>query len=408
MAKRSDLIASLKALAKSLGKTPTYNEIIAAKKPGLTKHAIDTQFGNLSGVCKAAGLISERRDPSKPAPELVELKNKVKELERDLDAEQRRASALSKFSGMVMREPPKWLNDTSKKKGINGIPLLFISDVHFDEVVNPAEINGANEYNRAIAVRRLERVFKKAIWLCHNQFAAPKYDGIVCALGGDMVSGNIHEELAETNEHRILKTCLDLASYLVAGLRSLADAFGEVYVPCVTGNHGRIKKQWQCKNRSEDNFDWLIYQMVARELAGDKRIKVHAPVSPDVQFDIHGLRFLLTHGDQFKGGAGIAGIFSPLMLGAHRKQKRQNSLNKPFDIMMMGHWHQLIQTQSLIVNGSVKGYDEYAFQNNFPPEPAQQSLSIISREARITHSMAIFCDEPELTSASDRKPLIAW
>ncbi|MFA7333617.1 MAG: hypothetical protein WC130_04895 [Kiritimatiellia bacterium] len=407
MAKRSDLIAALKALASKLGNPPKTIDLIKAKNKGLNEYILRKEFGSYSNALKAAGLLAERRDSSKPAPEIAPLKARIKELENALDSEERRSRALSKFSGMVVRDPPKWLNDTSQKKGIMGIPLLFISDVHFDEVVNIAEINGANSYNREIAVKRLERTFRMATWLCHNQFAAPKYDGIVCALGGDMVSGNIHEELAETNQHRILRTCLDLSRYLAAGLRSLADSFGEVYVPCVTGNHGRIKKQWQCKNRSEDNFDWLIYQMVGMILQDDKRIKIHAPVSPDVQFDIHGLKFLLTHGDQFKGGSGIAGVFSPLMLGAHRKQKRQSALDKPFDIMMMGHWHQLIQTQSLIVNGSVKGYDEYAFQNNFPPEPAQQSLSIISRDGRITHNMPVFCDAPEVKQGAT-PALVAW
>lgn len=408
MAKRSDLIASLKALAAKLGKTPKTIDLSKAKKPRLNEYILRKEFGSYSGALKAAGLIAERSDPSKPAPEIAPLKERIKDLEQALESESRRARVLSKFSGMAMRDPPKWLSDTSNKKSIGGIPLLFISDVHFDEVVKPEEINGANQYNRSIAVRRLERTFKMATWLCHNQFAAPKYEGIVCALGGDMVSGNIHEELAETNQHRILRTCLDLASYLVGGIKGLADAFGKVYVPCVAGNHGRIKKQWQYKNRAEDNFDWLIYQMVATAFVDDPRVQIHAPISPDVQFDIHGLRFLLTHGDQFRGGSGIAGVFSPLMLGAHRKQKRQNALDNPFDIMMMGHWHQLIQTQSLIVNGSVKGYDEYAFQNNFPPEPAQQSLSIISKHGIITHQMSILCDAPKVKHGAARSALLAW
>ena len=70
-------------------------------------------------------------------------------------------------------------------------------------------------------------------------------------------------------------------------------------------------------------------------------------------------RILLTHGDQFRGGSGIAGLLSPLLLGDHRKRKRQTAMNHPYDWMIYGHWHSLVLgVRGLIGNGSLKGYDE--------------------------------------------------
>ena len=49
----------------------------------------------------------------------------------------------------------------------------------------------------------------------------------------------------------------------------------------------------------------------------------------------------------------------------------------------------LIQLQRLIVNGSLKGYDEYAYANNFGYEPPRQALWITHPTHGITFSCAV-------------------
>jgi hypothetical protein len=44
------------------------------------------------------------------------------------------------------------------------------------------------------------------------------------------------------------------------------------------------------------------------------------------------------------------------------------------------------------VNGSLKGYDEYAYTNNFPFEPPTQALWLTHPEFGITISMPVFVD----------------
>jgi hypothetical protein len=45
------------------------------------------------------------------------------------------------------------------------------------------------------------------------------------------------------------------------------------------------------------------------------------------------------------------------------------------------------------VNGSLKGYDEYASVNNFPPERAQQAAWLTTPEHGVTLQFPIFCDD---------------
>jgi hypothetical protein len=45
----------------------------------------------------------------------------------------------------------------------------------------------------------------------------------------------------------------------------------------------------------------------------------------------------------------------------------------------------------MVVNGTMKGYDEYAFVSNFSYEPPQQALAVVAPDKGITIQAPIFC-----------------
>lgn len=289
-------------------------------------------------------------------------------------------------------KPPRWLT-AKKPAGVLGTPTLFLSDWHWGEVVRAREVNGTNEYNMAIAQERAKRVFDTTVMLLRD-YMHGDYHGIVLALGGDMVSGNIHEELRETNQQQIFAIVLDLLENLIAGIEQMADEFGRVFVPCVVGNHGRIDRKPRAKGAVRDNYEWILYQFLVRHFADDPRVTVIVSESLDYIYRVHSTRFLLTHGDQFRGGTGISGAILPWTLGEHRKRKRQTAINQDFDVMIMGHWHQLFWGGGgFIVNGSLKGYDEYSYRMNFPFQVPMQALWITHPENRITFQMPVLADD---------------
>lgn len=212
-----------------------------------------------------------------------------------------------------------------------------------------------------------------------------------------MVSGTIHDELSETNEACINETIVFLVDELANGIKLLADEFGKVFIPCVPGNHGRHHKKPRAKYQVIDNHEWLVYQFLAREFKNDSRVTFHIPENPDAQYMVYDKSILLTHGNQFRGGSGISGIFTPLALGTARKQKRQQAVGQPFDLMMFGHFHQMLWAEQMVGNGSVKGYDEYAHSMNFGFERAQQVLFLMHKEYGMTFRMPIICDDAEST-----------
>lgn len=81
-----------------------------------------------------------------------------------------------------------------------------------------------------------------------------------------------------------------------------------------------------------------------------------------------------------------------IIRGDHKKHSRNRQIDLGYDTMMLGHWHQLIQLQRLIVNGSLKGYDEYANQGNFGFESPRQALWITDPKHGITFRMPVLVE----------------
>jgi hypothetical protein len=323
----------------------------------------------------------------------------IASLRRELEEARTQASTAEVLRGYVgttklavdQLDPPKWLFEPKSAKA-PGVPKLMLSDLHWGEVVRPEQIGGVNSFNLAIAERRLRTVVETTISLCKILDPSMSYPGIVMPLGGDMISGNIHDELAASNELNTMPTLLHLYRNLVSSISLMADKFGHVFLPCVSGNHDRdTKKTWN-KDRNHTSFGWLLYQFLAAHFAGDKRVTFYIPDSSDALYRIYGTRYLLTHGDQFRGGDGIIGPLGPVTRGEQKKNTRNAAVGQDYDVMEFGHFHKRMLTARLRGNGSLKGYDEYAASNNFGFEPASQNFWVTHPDHGITFDAPVYCD----------------
>jgi hypothetical protein len=324
--------------------------------------------------------------PTRSSIELENERRRTKDLRSELAASHELVARLEAELGVLSRlgqrtEPPAWLASPPKRtKRTHGTPWLLLSDLHLDEVVEPAEMMGVNAFNRAIAERRLAETARKFVKVTRDYWTGVTYDGAVVALGGDIFSGNIHDELKETNEDTLLGSLDHWIDPIASVLSLVADEFGKLHVPVVVGNHGRTTRKPRSKMRARDNFDWFLGKALARIFAGDKRITFDVSESADVMVPSYGDTVMMTHGDQVSGGAGIGGIWPPIMRLDARKSQRQSAVAMPYDLLIMGHWHQLVFGPKFIVNGSLKGYDEYAWTSNFGFEPPQQACWLMTPE----------------------------
>ena len=258
-------------------------------------------------------------------------------------------------------------------------------------MVRAEEVRGTNAYDPEVAERRAKRTLSSALDLLTNYERGP-WEGSVLLLLGDIVNGIIHEELRDTALTSVTRDVVTVLPILRDYIDAFASTFGKVHVACVAGNHGRLTQNKRFKGAQEQNFEWLLYHFLASLFATDTRVSFQIADSPDIELDILGTRFLLTHGDRFNGGGGIGGIWSPIMRGVARAQQRETTWRSRFDYMVMGHWHQLIFGSQFIINGAMKGYCEYASTLGFHPQTPRQALWTVHRGKGITMERKVLCD----------------
>jgi hypothetical protein len=324
-----------------------------------------------------------------------DLRKAIQNRDKQIEDLSRKLELITSIDQAKLRVP-KWLAPPKRAtKAHHGTVCMMLTDTHFGEVVNPAEIDFINAYDDEIAALRLRRFTEKGIEISKDYISGIQYDGMTLFWGGDIFTGTIHDELLETNSETLYASVVRWIEPLAAMCYRFADEFGKLHNAVTYGNHGRRTKKPRSKLRAQDNIEWLLYKVLERETRHDKRISWQIPDGADTLLSVYETRFLLTHGDQFRGGSGIAGAMSPMLLGSHRKTRRAMASGRPYDIMIMGHYHQLLTLPGIIVGGTLKGTDEYAYLGNFGYEPAQQALWITTPEHGITMSAPILVVDRE-------------
>jgi len=317
----------------------------------------------------------DRREAAARAERALE---RVEQLEAELVA------VTAGLSAALPRLEPARLRDGKRR----ATAVALLSDVHFEERVERSDVI-PNEYGPAIADRRLARFFAGTAWLAQH---APAFDigELVLWLGGDMISGQIHDENVETSELPPAVASLQVAGRITSGIRQLlADLPGvTLTVPCSLGNHARTTKTVRAATGYGHSWEWLIYSMIAKDLAGEPRVRVH--LAPEELCYVETLGFTLAfhHGHRIKWQGGIGGVTVPAIKAAHRWDAWRAA-----DYYCFGHYHQRIDLGQIAFNGSVIGPNAYALGLGCTPEPAQQSFFLLDERRGKTLASPVWVAE---------------
>jgi hypothetical protein len=340
------------------------------------------------------------RDLSRLKDEVATLRRRLKEEEREEDTSERIREKIYELSGS-MPSPPKWVTESKPGGHAPGVPITLWSDWHWAEVVRPEEVAFMNEFDSEIASRRCKDLVEKVVDLTMNHMVQPEYPGIVVGLDGDIITGDIHMELQDTNDQYTFQACLDVQDHIAAGIEYLLDYFPHVLVPAAPGNHGRNTLKPRMKGRAYTSFEWNIYCQLERYFRNEPRVKFLISPSADVHFKVFDHRIMMTHGDSLgvKGGDGIIGAIGPIMRGAVKVGRSEAQIGRDFDTLMMGHWHQWISLRGLVVNGTLKGYDEFARLGlRAPYERPTQALWFVHPKHGVTAQWPIYLEAKQTST----------
>lgn len=265
--------------------------------------------------------------------------------------------------------------------------VLLWSDLHAAERVFADQVHGLNEYNWDVMLQRHDKMRKSVLSFKANRpYPIPR----LRILGlGDMVSGDIHDELRVTNESVLMEAALQLGLDMSEWVESFVSEFEEITIDGVVGNHGRTSVKPQAKNQ-HSNFDWMVYHIMKLRLAGYPSVTVNVPKSPFEVVQVMGKQIYMFHGDGIKStmpGVPWGGVI-----------RRTNELTQThertfgrIDHFVLGHFHEpnVTRNKRVIVNGSVKGPDEYSLKYLGGGSDAAQLLLVFNEKYGMTESAYI-------------------
>ena len=233
-----------------------------------------------------------------------------------------------------------------------------LTDLHIGDRVEVEQMAGLNEYNIEIFNKRLFGWAGTLVELVELRRQFAPVDKLIVPMLGDMISGDIHEELARTNLDNCMGQMIRGANLVAQALMFLAGNFQSIHVPCVVGNHGRMTRKPPMKDKYMD-WDYMLYQWVAAFCREQKNITFDIPKAFVNSFAAGNKQILIMHGDSVPG----AGLGTAIL---RQVSNFRNVLNYGFDSVMMGHFHRIdefdIGTGEVHICGTMKGGDEYALQ----------------------------------------------
>ncbi len=269
-----------------------------------------------------------------------------------------------------------------------GTFCALLSDVHSEELVIPCASTKFNAYSLEICEQRLGRFFSGVRWQIEFKRPAFMIRDVVLWFGGDMMTGQIHEENVETGQLSPIETLVWLKPRLIAGIKQLLEdeKIETLYVVCSYGNHGRNTKKPMRARGAAHSYEWLMYQDLADHFKDERRVKFLATPEGHQYLGIYDWMTHWHHGDETSGGRGVGGIMIPL----NKAVSDWNAIIRA-DFHNVGHFHQEIQTDELTVNNCLIGYNAYGKSIRARPSFAGQACYIIDSKRGKCERTTIWC-----------------
>lgn len=191
---------------------------------------------------------------------------------------------------------------------------------------------------------------------------------------GDLISGDIHDELRVTNAFPAPRQAVEAGEILAKQAAMFAPHFERVILDVLTDdNHGRLTRKPQAKECGFNNWMFVVASIAKVMLSAHKNVVLNIWPQPQKVVEVCGRRYLICHGHDVMGWGGFP------YYGIERKTAREalKRMNGPdmtkFNKIIMGHWHAPLEHPFYWIGGSVSGTDAYDHKAGRQAEPQQVS-----------------------------------
>ena len=316
-----------------------------------------------------------------------ELRRQIADKEAVLDGYKKEHGKLEDFFAQVTAQilPVLPLESVYEKgSGKVGTPcaaVMRISDGHMGAVQLPDEIEGFGEFNPELCKsRQIDYAQRFCKWVDTNR-GAYQIDEVHVIVTGDLISGDIHDELRVTNAFPTPVQCVRAAEVLVEQIRLVASDFTSVVVHfLVEDNHARLTKKPQAKEAGYNSLNYVVGKLAEVYLSNLANVEFN--VYPQFEKIVHVLnrQYLISHGHGIKGWMGVPWYGIERHVGKEAKNRLQiimDDITKAKDVgfhkYLFGHYHTYIETDLYSCCPSVSGTDAHDHKNGRHGLPGQSA-----------------------------------
>lgn len=334
-----------------------------------------------------AGRLEADAELARLRSEVSTLRGRYKAALAQIDRERERADALVALKGISATRSGNVSRKATKKHDATMIVLL--SDIHCEERVDPDTVNGLNDYSLDVCDARMNELEERFFTMLDHERQLARIDRVVVWLGGDFISGHIHDDTAEMAQLAPLAATRWIGERLRAFIDSVSDNAAEVIVATNSGNHGRSTEKLRIGTEMDHSFEQHLYVSLA---GAETRKNVRWQVGTGYlnYLDLDGFRVRFHHGHAIRYGGGVGGITIPV----NKAIAAWDAIERA-DLTCFGHWHQFswLRAGRYVSNGSVIGHSAYATRIKAAYEPPCQAAIVIDHgRHEVTMAKPIYCD----------------
>lgn len=280
------------------------------------------------------------------------------------------------------------IGSTAAGKGSSCTAILMLSDLHLEEKVDPDVCMGF-KYDLEIAAKRNDRVINTAIDVLENQRRFFPWKDMVIWLGGDMISGAIHQELEATNFQGPAEAILFAQDMMLADIEKIRTALNprKVTIVCNMGNHGRTTHRKRFSDGYNHSWEWLAFHNMARLFAKDKSVEFIIAKGSLIEIEIESTPVRFTHGDDIRFEGGVGGVFIPLAKKIANWDRRWKAAKT-----ILGHFHTHFHIDAAVMNGCLIGPNAYSIAGGFAAQRPSQTTAIVDSRRGFVDVTQIFAE----------------
>ncbi len=304
---------------------------------------------------------------------------------KQIDAERTRADVLAGLAGVKAK---RLSTRGTKARKHPATMMLLLSDWHVEELVR-LETNGLNRFDLEIADRRIAELAERFAVILDHERRLADIRRVCLWLGGDFITGAIHEDCAELAQLAPLEATRWAGRRLRGFIDAVSKQADEVIVATSCGNHGRTGDP-RIGTEMDHSFEQNLYLTMAEsETCGNVSWKVSENYLNLI--DLDGFKVRAHHGHAYKSFGGVGGITIPV----NKKNAAWDASYGRADLTVFGHWHQMawLRSNRYVSNGSLIGHSAYATRIAATYEPPCQAAVVIDHgRNEVTKAMPIYCD----------------